>query len=65
MANKFALPKESDDDTLRETFLYMTVRNLMIQAGLDAGISEREIAKVIEAQDEMWKNIGGTVADDE
>jgi hypothetical protein len=63
--SEFTLPKESNDDTLRETFLYMTVRNLMIQAAMDAGISDREIAKVIKAQDEMWKKLGGSVAYDE
>jgi hypothetical protein len=59
----FTLPNETDEASLREAFMYMTVRTLLIKVSLEAGMSWDEVQRFVEMQDEIWEGLGGMVTD--
>jgi len=61
----FPLPSETDDEVLRETYLYMTLRAVMIRNLLDAGMSYQKAMELIESQDEVWEGLGGQITGDD
>ena len=60
---EFPLPDETDNDKLRETFLYMTMRAIMIRNLLEAGVDIEDIRTMISVQDQIWESLDGQVAD--
>ncbi len=63
MEGEFPLPSETEEEDLRESFLYMTLRSILIRMGIEQGLEWDEIQAFIKLQDELWEGLGGTVPD--
>ena len=59
----FDLPNEQTPEQVRETFLYMTLRSLMMFVATEMEIPRETAEIILGAQDTIWESLGGKVGE--